>query len=85
VEEVSLQMLLGPYGLTVAAVTVAVGLTRAVIHLHRLNQELQDKRMGDQKQYLGLVETQQQYHMEQQRLIERAIMVMDRLEGRIGS
>lgn len=73
-------MLLGPYGLTVGAVMVAAGAIKAALHLHRLNQELHQKRVTDQDRYLQLVEAQQQHHLEAQRIITRGALIMERME-----
>lgn len=76
----TLQLLLGPYGLTVGAVLVAGGLTRAALHLHRLNQDLHQKRVDDQEKYLSLVESQQNNHLETQRVVTRALVLIERVE-----
>ena len=76
----TLQMLLGPYGLTVGAVFVVIAVTRAALHLHKVNQELHQKRIEDQDRYLALVESQQQHHLEAQRIVTKGALIMERVE-----
>lgn len=79
-EDASWQLLLGPYGLTAAALLAVAALTRAALHLHRINQELHQKRVNDQEKYLALVESQQEHHLEAQRIITRGALIMERVE-----
>lgn len=60
--EDTLQLLIGPYGLSVAAVLTVVAVTRASIHLYRQVIETHEARLKDQQRYLDLMESQRDYY-----------------------
>jgi hypothetical protein len=76
VDQSTLQALMGPYGVIGLLFTGAAGLTRAVIYLHR-------KREEDRQALMQLIDSLHSYHMEAQRLVGRAVAVLERVEGRL--
>lgn len=82
-EQSILQLLLGPTGVAVGAVLVAAGLIKAALYLHRGWMDESKARLEDQKQYLEIVEAERDFHVESQKLIARAILIMEKMEDQL--
>ena len=76
-DDATISMLMGPYGVTVGALVVAAGAIRASIFLYRELTTERRGRLEDQQKYLDVVESQKNYHIEAQKVLTKNIVVME--------
>lgn len=81
--EISWEMLLGPAGYSVGATVVVVAVTRAALALYREVQTERSGRLEDRERYLEVVESQREFHVEQTRVLTRAVVTLERVEGHL--